>query len=232
MKKKYQIFISSTYTDLQKERQAAVEAVLSARHIPAGMELFTSSDETQLDVIKRWIDSSDIYCLILGGRYGSIEPKSGKSYIELEYDYAADKKKPMFAIVINDIALAEKTKIIGKDALEQINKVQYIQFKDKVTSKICRFFDDTKDIKIAIHETLNDMPERYSLGGWISSSEVPNISTYIEEIDTLKSQIKTLKSENLVNQKVINEMKNKLNKDAKISDIEITSDISERLNTL
>lgn len=40
MKKKYQIFISSTYQDLKEERQAAVEAILKAGHIPAGMELF------------------------------------------------------------------------------------------------------------------------------------------------------------------------------------------------
>lgn len=69
--KKYQVFISSTYTDLLDERQAAVEAILQAGHIPAGMELFTSSNQSQWDIIKRWIDESDIYMLILGGRYGS-----------------------------------------------------------------------------------------------------------------------------------------------------------------
>ena len=36
MKKKIQVFISSTYKDLQDERQAAVEAVLSTNNIPAG----------------------------------------------------------------------------------------------------------------------------------------------------------------------------------------------------
>jgi len=40
--KKYQIFVSSTYEDLKDERQAAVEAILLAGHIPAGMELFSS----------------------------------------------------------------------------------------------------------------------------------------------------------------------------------------------
>ena len=40
--KKYQIFVSSTFTDLIAERQSAVEAILKAGHIPAGMELFTS----------------------------------------------------------------------------------------------------------------------------------------------------------------------------------------------
>lgn len=72
MKKKLQIFVSSTFTDLKKERQAAVEAILKSGNIPAGMELFTSGNESQLETIKRWINESDIYCLILGGRYGSI----------------------------------------------------------------------------------------------------------------------------------------------------------------
>jgi hypothetical protein len=82
-KRKLQVFVSSTFTDLKLERQAAVEAILTAGHIPAGMELFTAGDESQMNVIKRWIDESDVYLLILGGRYGSVEPTSQKSYIHL-----------------------------------------------------------------------------------------------------------------------------------------------------
>lgn len=67
MKKKLQVFISSTYTDMRAERQAAVEAILRAGHIPAGMELFAAGDESQLETICRWIDDSDVFMLILGG---------------------------------------------------------------------------------------------------------------------------------------------------------------------
>ncbi|MCV5233546.1 DUF4062 domain-containing protein, partial [Escherichia coli] len=72
MKKKLQVFVSSTYEDLKHDRQAAVSAILKAGHIPAGMELFTSGDQSQMDTIRRWIDESDVYMLILGGRYGSV----------------------------------------------------------------------------------------------------------------------------------------------------------------
>ncbi len=82
-RKKLQVFVSSTFTDLIKERQAAVEAILTAGHIPAGMELFTAGDESQMEVIKQWIDESDVYLLILGGRYGSIESVSGKKFCTL-----------------------------------------------------------------------------------------------------------------------------------------------------
>ncbi len=91
-KKKLQVFVSSTYLDLREERQAAVEAILKAGHIPAGMELFTAGSDSQLDTIQRWIDESDVYMLILGGRYGSLDPKTALSYTELEYDYAVNKK--------------------------------------------------------------------------------------------------------------------------------------------
>ncbi|MCY9419374.1 DUF4062 domain-containing protein, partial [Bacillus inaquosorum] len=54
MDKKLQVFVSSTYTDLVTERQVAVEAILNAGHIPAGMELFKAGDESQKETIKRW----------------------------------------------------------------------------------------------------------------------------------------------------------------------------------
>src|ERR1700751_4385994 len=99
-KRKLQVFVSSTYSDLREERQAAVEAILTAGHIPAGMELFAAGDQSQMNVIKRWIDESDVFLLILGGRYGSIDPKSKKSYIQLEYEYACEMGKALFAVVI------------------------------------------------------------------------------------------------------------------------------------
>src|SRR5207245_6873855 len=102
VRKRLQIFVSLTFTDLIPERQAAVEAILIAGHIPAGMELFTAGDESQMQVIKRWIDESDVFLLILGGRYGSIEARSQKSYIHLEYEYAVKQRKPLFAVVIEE----------------------------------------------------------------------------------------------------------------------------------
>ncbi len=46
--------------------------------------------------------------LILGGRYGSIEPDSGKSYTHLEYKYALEKEIPIFAVVLKDEFLYKK----------------------------------------------------------------------------------------------------------------------------
>ena len=40
MEKKYQIFISSTYTDLVEERKKVRDTILSMLHFPVGMEIF------------------------------------------------------------------------------------------------------------------------------------------------------------------------------------------------
>src|SRR6476646_5668112 len=119
IRKRLQVFVSSTFSDLREERQAAVEAILSAGHIPAGMELFAAGDESQMEVIKQWIDESDVYLLILAARYGSIEPKTGKSYTQLEYEYALDQGKPLFACILNEKALELRVKTKG---LEMIDK--------------------------------------------------------------------------------------------------------------
>lgn len=148
-----------------RERQAAVEAILQAGHIPAGMELFAAGDETQLNVIKRWINESDIYVLILGSRYGSIDTQTNKSYTELEYDYALKQKIPMFSIVIDELKLKRNSKYkIESESLE------YLDFRSKVTSNVCRFFKDYKDIKISILESIMEIEKRKDLKGWVSGN--------------------------------------------------------------
>lgn len=186
--KKLQVFVSSTFTDLKQERQAAVEAILSSGNIPAGMELFSAGDESQMTIIERWIDESDVYMLILGGRYGSIEPKSGKSYTQLEYEYALEKNKPLFAVVLSEKAIDDKVKIDGKSVLENENNHLLKEFKELVTSKMVKFCDDAKDIKLAIHETLSEFSYSKNLIGWIRGDNAVNSSLLAEEIARLTKE--------------------------------------------
>ncbi|WP_128544096.1 DUF4062 domain-containing protein [Larkinella soli] len=187
-RKKLQVFISSTYADLKEERQAAVLAILTAGHIPAGMELFTAGDDTQMEVIKRWIDESDVYLLILGGRYGSIEPKSGKSYTQLEFEYAVENNKPLFSVVINEEALESKVQKGGTQFLEKENPKELKAFRDLVCSRMVRFWDDEKDIKIFIHETLPNFLHDKELEGWVKGSDVVNSGPMAEELTRLSKE--------------------------------------------
>nr|VFK57841.1 MAG: protein of unknown function (DUF4062) [Candidatus Kentron sp. TUN]VFK66801.1 MAG: protein of unknown function (DUF4062) [Candidatus Kentron sp. TUN] len=82
---KYQIFVSSTYEDLKPERDQVIKAVLEMGHIPVGMEMFSAGDEQQWDVIKKQIDQSDYYVVLIAHRCGSMD--GSISYTEKEYDY-------------------------------------------------------------------------------------------------------------------------------------------------
>ncbi len=174
MNKKLQVFVSSTYTDLIEERQATVQAILDAGHIPAGMELFKAG-KSQMETIHRWIDDSDVYMLIFGGRYGSLEPVSGKSYTQLEYEYALSKNMPVFAIVLDDSFLLSKSLSYGKDSIfEKRNTYKYNSFKNKVESNIVKYVSNIDQIPSVIHAQLNNIinDTDYNLVGWIKGDYV------------------------------------------------------------
>lgn len=195
MKKKLQVFVSSTYEDLRSDRQAAVSAILKAGHIPAGMELFTSGDQSQMDTIRRWIDESDVYMLILGGRYGSVESSTQISYTELEYDYALEQCKPLFAVVIDEAALEERVKASGTLLMERDNPKQLKGFREKALSNISSFFSDEKDIRLCVYESLSDFANNRDLKGWVSSDEVTNSQSLLDEISALRLENEQLKSD-------------------------------------
>ena len=50
MDKRYQVFVSSTFTDLKEERKAIIEGLLNAKYIPAGMEMLMMNS---LNILKR-----------------------------------------------------------------------------------------------------------------------------------------------------------------------------------
>ena len=201
------------YIDLIEDRQAAVEAVLDAGHIPAGMELFKSG-KRQMETIKKWIDKSDVYMLILGGRYGSIEPESGKSYTHLEYEYALSKNMPMFAVVIGDAALKERVSTrtaMGEEVnniVEVENYVKYCDFKRLVLSNISGFFTGVTDIKLEVHRQINDIEKQNDLSGWIRGKEL------VEGLNRLKKEnsrlLETIKQLEIKKKNVSGEDENKL----------------------
>jgi hypothetical protein len=190
MKKKLQVFVSSTFKDLQDERQAAVQAILRASHIPAGMELFIPGDETQWEIIKKWIIESDVFMLILGNRYGSINPSTGKSYVESEYDFAVENGKSHFAVyTFSEPENGDK---------------RLIEFRNRVLSKQSEAFSNCDEIKIAILATLQGFSENRNLKGWISGADFPDTSEIKEQLKQAKTELGKL---NIRNQELENENK-------------------------
>src|SRR5262245_16614639 len=91
-----QVFVSSTWLDLQPERQA-VEAALQRLHETkfVGMEYFGSRDETTRQTSLDEVDRSRIYVGIIAGRYGS-------GITEDEYRRAHEFSLPCFVYFKRD----------------------------------------------------------------------------------------------------------------------------------
>ncbi|MDM8569202.1 DUF4062 domain-containing protein [Thiotrichales bacterium HSG1] len=213
--RKLQVFVSSTYKDLKNERQAAVEAILSAGHIPAGMELFAAGDKLQMKVIEDWIDDSDVYLLILGARYGSIEPESGKSYTHLEYEYASKRKKALFACVIDE---QERIYRVENGLVKEDYPDKLREFVQQVCcDKVVKFWKNSDRIQYAISHSLNHyFAKRDDLIGWLRSDSVSENDNKLalEKEKKLVQQLKAklTKTENILLQRKndIKQLKTKL----------------------
>lgn len=87
MKEKLRIFISSPIKGLEEERKALIEA-LEKEYTPEAMELWVSSPEHPKNVCLERVRNSDALIVLTGPYYGSVDPLTGKSFTELEYDEA------------------------------------------------------------------------------------------------------------------------------------------------
>lgn len=212
---KYQIFISSTYTDLIIERQQAIKAILEMGHIPVGMEMFSAGDETQWQLIQRQIDDCDYYIVLLAHRYGSID--SGISYTEKEYNYAIEKNIPILAFILDDKTKWPKTKM--DDDTQKITLLQ--SFKEKVKKRIIEFWKNPQDLKSKVAIALVKQFSINPRSGWIKSTDAVG-SNAINEISRLSN-------ENAILRQKLND-KESIVESKRISDIEKTISILNNNN--
>lgn len=188
--KRFQVFISSTFTDLIEERRAVLQAVLELDHMPAGMELFPASDESAWGLIKGVIDRSDYYVLIVGGRYGSLDA-TGIGYTEKEYDYALATKKPVIPLLHQD---PEK---IARGKTEEDSKAwaRLKKFRAKVEkAHTCSYWTTVEELKVNIILGLTAGIRRNPQIGWVRADRVPPGSS-LADILALRQRVTELERE-------------------------------------
>ncbi len=188
MDKKYQVFVSSTYQDLIEERQKVIEALISKNCFPVGMEYFPAASEEQFTVIKKLIDRCDYYILILGGRYGSIEPKTGKSYTQLEYEYALNKNIPVAAFYHKNIGDLPSSKVENTNE----GKEKYYEFKKLVQNNLCKPWGEAYELAFNVNITLDYMFENCPRTGWVKADAISSAEAN-KEILALKKENESLK---------------------------------------
>lgn len=174
MDKKYQIFISSTYMDLQDIRSIAFTAILEMGHIPVGLDIFTTPEDFSTEkYVSKYIDASQLVVVIIGSRYGTIA-ESGKSFVEEEYTYALSKNKKILFFV--------------NSRYRQVDDPNYQRFvKNIFNNNLVILWDNDVDFRVKlvsnVSQTLANFPPTTY---WIkSSSALDSSDDYLGNLKTL-----------------------------------------------
>jgi uncharacterized protein DUF4062/centrosomal CEP192-like protein/NB-ARC domain-containing protein len=139
------IFVSSTWLDLQPERQAVEDAInrMSGGKF-IGMEYFGSRPETTEGASLDEVDRADIYVGIIGGRYGS-------GITEKEYRRARERDLPCFIYFKDDRVVTAE----GRD--QEAKKTAQLDIFKRELSKnhiITTPFTTTTELAICLRDDL------------------------------------------------------------------------------
>lgn len=227
-KKKYQVFISSTFTDLQEERRQVQDVVLKMNHFPVGMELFSAASEGQWSIIQKTINSSDYYVLIVGFRYGS-ETDDGISYTQKEYEYARENDIPILAFLKQDGIPStpderESSRVKQRKLhkfIDEVKKGRLVEWwsnkgelGQKVMNSLYKEFDthprpgwvradsgDIEEIQLELvrqNKKIRGLEEENSTLKAQISSRIPTFRVLINDLDCLELQLPEWLGENLI----------------------------------
>lgn len=168
LRRRYQVFISSTYEDLKDERRLAMQALLETKCIPTGMELFPAASDEQWELIKRVIDDCDYYIVILGSRYGSLGPNR-VSFTEMEFDYAVSAGKSVIGFINGD----PKSRPVEKSDKTANDRKKFVGFERKLKQRLCKRWTTPEGLSSAIKSAILNAIESDPKPGWIRSSDLP-----------------------------------------------------------
>lgn len=204
MEKKYQVFVSSTYTDLLEERKIVTQTLLMLDCIPIGMELFPASDDDQWSFIKSVIDECDYYLLILAGRYGSCS-EGGIGYTEMEYRYAVEIGKPVIAFLHkNTGSIASSLSENDPDVLEKLSRFQSL-----VKKKLCNFWETPAELSGVVGTSIVQLKKRSPAIGWIKADSISNERATDKELKP-ENKVNGLQSDYVLSHRISHYLRNSI----------------------
>lgn len=183
--KRYQVFVSSTYLDLKEERHAVIMALLQLNAVPSGMELFPAADDDAWTLIKSVIEDCDYYLLVVGGKYGSVDPVEDISYTEKEYDYAVSCSKPVMAFLHADPDLIPQ----GKAEKAEEAQRKLAAFRSKVQRmKHVKYWSGPDELAGKVALSFSQFAKNYPALGWVRADQQTSSET-LAEINELRKRI-------------------------------------------
>ncbi|MBL8311977.1 MAG: DUF4062 domain-containing protein [Burkholderiales bacterium] len=141
------LFISSTFSDLERHRSLVRDAVSKLEFGSKAMELFGALPDTPKEECLRLVRSAQAFVGIFGMRYGHVDPETGKSLTQLEYEEAQAMRLPTLIYLINEDAhpvlpkhvetgpAAEKLSVF-KSSLKKSHVVNFFSSPEDLAAKV------------------------------------------------------------------------------------------------
>ena len=188
--KRYQVFVSATYSDLQSERRLLTQVLPSLGCMPCGLDL-NPSGISAWTAIKKLIDESDYYILLVGSRYGSLSP-SGVSYTHMEYVYAATKQKPIL-VLLHD---SPETRPVELQEQTPEGRLKLRDFRQLLQRGLTASWSDERSLEMALRQQLPELVRSRPMPGWVRANQVSNPQLEREN-DALKQRLAELEREQI-----------------------------------
>ena len=137
------IFVSSTFADLQRHRLLVREAIGRLQYDSQAMEFFGALPGTPKEECLRLVRHSGAYVGIFAMRYGFVDPQSGKSLTQLEYEEAQAIRLPSLIYVIDE----EAHPVLPKHVDTGTSAEKLRDFKEVLKrSHVVNFFTSPEDL--------------------------------------------------------------------------------------
>lgn len=159
----YKVFVSSTYEDLQPERNEVFDSLLKCGCFPVGMEHFPGSNSRSLDLIKKYIDQCDYYLIVSAGKYGSLVPNEKISYTEWEYNYATERNIPCLTFLHQNL-----DNLIGSK-LDKQHRKQLDAFRGRLTKagREVKFYETADELGKKVLHAFQSESQHSPAIGWV-----------------------------------------------------------------
>lgn len=141
------VFVSSTFTDLERHRLLVREAIAKLEYGAKAMEFFGALPDTPKEECLRLVRSANAYVGIFGMRYGYVDPDSGKSLSQLEYEEAQAIRLPSLIYLIDedshpvlpkhvDTGVSAEKLIALKAALKKVHVVNFFSSAEDLAARV------------------------------------------------------------------------------------------------
>ncbi len=180
--KRKKVFLSSTFLDLQSHRKEVWNLLKGFDVDIIGMEAFGARTAKPLETCIKEATEADIYIGIVSMRYGSIDPNTGKSFTQLEYEAALASKRDILIYLFDRHSGLIHPYLIDFENIEKLNQFVAVLMKnhttdsftnpgdlcDKINEKLLTILDVKQKTRFRLTE-INCSVRKIILGGekWI-----------------------------------------------------------------